>query len=68
MTTEEFKRDILRLQPRMQRTAESIIGDADSPAKDRIFNCLDIDGFDINGLDKNSSSINSLENIIDFGM
>ena len=32
MTTEEFKRDILRLQPRMQRTAESIIGDADSAA------------------------------------
>ncbi len=32
MTTEEFKRDILRLQPRLQRTAESIIGDADSAA------------------------------------
>ena len=32
MTTEEFKRDILRLQPRMQRTAEGIIGDADSAA------------------------------------
>ena len=32
MTTEEFKRDIMRLQPRMQRTAESIIGDADSAA------------------------------------
>lgn len=32
MTTEEFKRDILRLQPRMQRTAKSIIGDADSAA------------------------------------
>lgn len=30
MTTEDFKRDILRLQPRLQRTAESIIGDADS--------------------------------------
>ena len=32
MTTEEFKRDILRLQPRLQRTAESIIGEADSAA------------------------------------
>jgi len=32
MTTEEFKRGILRLQPRMQRTAEGIIGDADSAA------------------------------------
>ena len=32
MTTEEFKRDILRLQPRLQRTAEIIIGDADSAA------------------------------------
>ena len=32
MTTEEFKRDILRLQARLQRTAESIIGDADSAA------------------------------------
>ena len=32
MTTEEFKRDILRLQPRLQRTAESIVGDADSAA------------------------------------
>ena len=30
MTTEEFKRDILRLQPRLQRTAESIIGDPDN--------------------------------------
>ena len=30
MTTEEFKRDILRLQPRLQRTAESILGDPDS--------------------------------------
>lgn len=30
MTTEEFKRHIQRLQPRLQRTAESIIGDADS--------------------------------------
>ena len=30
MTIEEFKRDILRLQPRLQRTAESIIGDPDS--------------------------------------
>ena len=32
MTTEEFKRDILRLQPRLQRTAESIVGDPDSAA------------------------------------
>ena len=32
MTTEEFKRDILRLQPRLQRTAETIVGDADSAA------------------------------------
>ena len=32
MTTEEFKRDILRLQPRMQRTAERIVGDPDSAA------------------------------------
>ena len=30
MTIEEFKRDILRLQPLMQRTAESIIGNPDS--------------------------------------
>ena len=30
MTTEDFKRDILRLQPRLQRTAESILGDPDS--------------------------------------
>jgi len=30
MTIEEFKRDILRLQPRLQRTAESILGDPDS--------------------------------------
>ena len=30
MTIEEFKRDILRLQPLMQRTAELIIGDPDS--------------------------------------
>ena len=30
MTIEEFKRDILRLQPRLQRTAESIIGNPDS--------------------------------------
>ena len=30
MTTEEFKRDILRLQPRLQRTAESILGDPNS--------------------------------------
>ena len=32
MTTEEFKRDILRLQPRLQRTAVSIVGDPDSAA------------------------------------
>ena len=32
MTTEEFKRDILRLQPRLQRTAEGILNDADSAA------------------------------------
>ena len=32
MTTEEFKRDILKLQPRLQRTAESIVGDPDSAA------------------------------------
>ena len=32
MTTEEFKRDILQLQPRLQRTAESIVGDPDSAA------------------------------------
>ena len=32
MTTEEFKRDILRLQLRLQRTAESIIGDPDGAA------------------------------------
>lgn len=32
MTTEEFKRDILQLQPRLQRTAEHIIGDSDSAA------------------------------------
>ena len=30
MTLEEFKRDLLRLQPRLPRTAESIIGEADS--------------------------------------
>ena len=30
MTIEKFKRDILRLQPLMQRTAEYIIGDPDS--------------------------------------
>lgn len=30
MTPEEFKRDILRMQPRLQRTAESIIGEPDS--------------------------------------
>ena len=32
MTTEDFKRDILRLQPKMQRTAESIVGNPDSAA------------------------------------
>ncbi len=32
MTTEEFKRNILRLQPRLQRTAERIVGDPDSAA------------------------------------
>ena len=32
MTTEEFKRDILKLQPRLQRTAESIVGDPDNAA------------------------------------
>ena len=32
MTTEEFKRNILRLQPRLQRTAEHIVGDPDSAA------------------------------------
>ncbi len=32
MTTEEFRRDILRLQPRLQRTAESIVGDPDNAA------------------------------------
>lgn len=32
MTIEDFKRDILRLQPRLQRTAESIVGDSDSAA------------------------------------
>ena len=30
MTTDEFKQHILRLQPRLQRIAESIIGDPDS--------------------------------------
>ena len=30
MTIEEFKRNILHLQPIMQRTAESIVGDPDS--------------------------------------
>ncbi len=30
MTPEEFKRDVLRLQPRLQRAAESIIGEPDS--------------------------------------
>ena len=32
MTAEEFKRDILRLQPRLQRVAERIVGDPDSAA------------------------------------
>ena len=32
MTTEEFKRDILKLQPRLQRTAECIVGDSDNAA------------------------------------
>ena len=32
MTTEDFKRDILRLQPKMQRTAEGIVGNPDSAA------------------------------------
>ena len=32
MTTEEFKQNILRLQPRLQRTAECIVGDPDSAA------------------------------------
>ncbi len=32
MTTENFKRDILLLQPRLQRIAERIIGDPDSAA------------------------------------
>ena len=30
MTTEDFKRHILHLQPRLQQTAESITGDSDS--------------------------------------
>ncbi len=32
MTTEDFKGDILRLQPRLQRIAEGIVGDPDSAA------------------------------------
>jgi len=32
MTTEDFKRDILKLQPRLQRTAESIVGNPDNAA------------------------------------
>ena len=32
MTTEEFKRNILKVQPRLQRMAEYIIGDPDSAA------------------------------------
>lgn len=32
MTTEDFKRDILKLQPRLQRTAKSIVGDPDNAA------------------------------------
>ena len=32
MTIEDFKRNILQLQPRLQRTAESIVGDPDNAA------------------------------------
>jgi len=32
MTTEEFKRSILKMQPRLQRMAEYIVGDPDSAA------------------------------------
>lgn len=32
MTTEEFKQNILGLQPRLQRTAEGIVGDPDEAA------------------------------------
>lgn len=32
MTTEEFKRNILKMQPRLQRMAEYIVGDPDSAA------------------------------------
>ena len=32
MTVEDFKRNILQLQPRLQRTAEGIIGDSESAA------------------------------------
>lgn len=32
MTTEEFKRNILKMQPRLQRMAEYIVGDSDSAA------------------------------------
>ena len=32
MTSEDFKRNILRLQPRLQRTAETILGDPDNAA------------------------------------
>ena len=32
MTTEEFKQKILRLQPRLQRTAENIVGEPDGAA------------------------------------
>ena len=32
MTAEDFKRNILQLQPRLQRTAESIVGDPDNAA------------------------------------
>jgi len=32
MTTEEFKQKILKLQPRLQRTAECIVGDPDNAA------------------------------------
>ena len=32
MTIEDFKRNILQLQPRLQRTAETILGDSDNAA------------------------------------
>lgn len=37
MTTEDFKRDILRLQPWLQRIAEHIVSDHDSCDKLKIF-------------------------------